>query len=61
MSGSYCCAEACGLGGLHDLAGRERCLMSAAAALKALEPPSVGVPMFMAIAAGTGEPITAQD
>ena len=45
------------LGCLHDRAGRERCLMAAAAALIALEPPAVDEPMLMAIAAGTAEPI----
>jgi len=45
------------LGGLHDRAGRERGLMSAAAALIALEPTAIDQPMLLSIAAGTAKPI----
>ena len=57
MSGSYCYAEACGLGGLHDRAGREGGLMAASTALIALKPPAIDKSMLIALATQTPEPI----
>lgn len=57
MSGSYCYAEACGLGGLHDRAGREGGLMAAGTALIALKPPAIDKPMLAALTTRISEPI----
>ena len=56
-SGSYCYAEAYGLGGLHDRSGCEDGLMTACTALIALEPPAIDQPMLAAIATRTPERI----
>ena len=57
MSGSYCYAEACGLGGLHDRAGREGGLMAAGTALITLEPPAKYQSMLVALATRTLVPV----
>ena len=57
MSGSYCFAEAYGLGGLHDRACREGGLMTAGTALITLKPPAIDKPMLVALTTRTPEPI----
>ena len=57
VRGSHCFAEAYGLGGLHNRAGREGGLMAAGPALIALEPPAIDQTMLVTLATRTAEPI----